>query len=72
MASFTVVRRGVSPAFEAPYVIALIDLEEGVRMMSHLVDVDPEQVVTGMAVTVLFRSVGEADPQPVFTPVVAS
>ena len=72
MASFTVVRRGVSAAFEAPYVIALIDLEEGVRMMSHLVDVDPEQVVTGMAVTVLFRSVGGADPQPVFTPVVAS
>ena len=72
VASFTVVRRGVSAAFEAPYVIALIDLEEGVRMMSHLVDVDPEQVVTGMAVTVLFRSVGEADPRPVFTPVVAS
>ena len=32
VASFTVVRRGVSAAFEATYVIALIDLEEGVRL----------------------------------------
>lgn len=72
VASFTVVRRGVSAAYQAPYIVALIDLEEGVRMMSHLVDVDPEQVVTGMAVTVLFRPIGEGGTRPVFTPSTAS
>ena len=70
--SFSVVRRAVSADFEAPYVIALIDLEEGVRMMSHVIDIDPDQVVSGMAVTVVFRPVGGADIRPVFRPVVAS
>ena len=72
VASFSVVRRAVSADFEAPYVIALIDLEEGVRMMSHVIDIDPDQVVSGMAVTVVFRPVGGADIRPVFRPVVAS
>jgi len=70
--SFSVVRRAVSADFEAPYVIALIDLEEGVRMMSHVIDIDPDQVVSGMVVTVVFRPVGGADIRPVFRPVVAS
>jgi len=33
IASYTVVRRAVSADFEAPYVIALIDLAEGPRMV---------------------------------------
>ena len=40
IASYTVVRRGVSADFEAPYVIALVDLVEGPRMMSQIIDVD--------------------------------
>ena len=42
IASFTVVRRAISFAYDAPYVVALIDLEEGPRMMSSVVGVDPE------------------------------
>ncbi len=30
--SFTIVRRGISRAYEAPYVLALINLEEGPRL----------------------------------------
>ena len=42
IASFTVVRRGVSSAYEAPYVVALIDLQEGPRMMSQIVELNPD------------------------------
>jgi len=66
VSSFSVVRRGVSAEFEAPYIVALITLEEGVTMMSHVVDVEPEQVASGMAVRVAFRPVGGADIRPVF------
>ena len=72
VSSFSVVRRGVSADFPAPYVVALITLEEGVTMMSHVVDVEPDQVASGMAVTVAFRPVGGADSRPVFTPASAS
>ena len=72
VSSFSVVRRGVSADFPAPYIVALITLVEGVTMMSHVVDVDPDQVASGMAVTVAFRPVGGADTWPVFTPASAS
>ncbi len=68
VASFTVVRRGISRAYPAPYIVALIDLEEGPRMMSSLVDVDPDAVTAGAAVQVKFESWGEGRVLPVFAP----
>jgi uncharacterized protein len=49
--SFTIVHRA-PPDYrdEVPYVVALVDLDEGVRMMTRLVDVQPASVVVGMAV----------------------
>jgi uncharacterized OB-fold protein len=49
--TFTVVHRA-PPGFasEAPYVVALIDLEEGPRMMSRLLGVEPAAVAVGMPV----------------------
>jgi uncharacterized OB-fold protein len=49
--AFTVVHR--APAEyrpDVPYVVALVDLEEGVRMMTRLVDVEPAAVRVGMPV----------------------
>ena len=66
IASFTVVRRAVSKAYDAPYVVALIDLAEGPRMMSTLVDVDPESVAIGQSVTVAFADWSEDISMPVF------
>lgn len=43
---------------KADYNIALIDLAEGVRMMSRIVNVEPEAVKIGMAV---MAKVGEVD-----------
>ena len=58
--SFTVVHRAPAEEYrsEVPYVVALIDLEEGVRMMSRLVDCEPSEVVVGAAVEVQFRELG--------------
>lgn len=49
------------------YVIVLVDLAEGVRMMSRVVDCDPAEVAIGMAVK---AHVGEVDGAPaiLFTP----
>ena len=58
--SFTVVHRAPAEEYrsEVPYTVALIDLDEGVRMMSRLVDCDPSQVRIGAAVEVQFRELG--------------
>ncbi|MAL95544.1 MAG: hypothetical protein CME40_10750 [Haliea sp.] len=66
IATFTVVRQPVSPAYEAPYVVALIDLEEGPRMMSHIVNCDPEAVRVGQPVQVSFENWSETLTMPVF------
>ena len=66
IASFTVVRKGVSAAYEAPYVVALIDLAEGPRLMSTLIDVEPEDVAIGLPVRVDFALWSEDISMPVF------
>lgn len=66
IASFTVVRRGISPAYPAPYVVALVDLEEGPRMMSSVVGCEPEAVTVGAAVAVKFEDWGADHVLPVF------
>ncbi len=58
--SFTVVHRAAFPEFQAqtPYVVALIDLEEGPRMMTNIVGADALDVAIGDAVTVEFEDRG--------------
>ena len=66
IASYTVVRRAVSADFEAPYVIALIDLAEGPRMMSQIIDADPDALAAGLSVRVDFAAWSEDITLPVF------
>ncbi len=58
---FTVVHQAPYPAFEdvAPYVLALIELDEGVRMMSNIIQCSPNEVFIGAHVAVTFESRGE-------------
>lgn len=58
--SYTVVHRAPAEEYlaEVPYAVVLVDLEEGVRMMSRLVDCDPSEVRVGAAVEVQFRELG--------------
>ena len=69
VASFTVVRRAVSKAYTAPYVIVLVDLDEGVRMMSQLREIDVEAVFVGLCVEVSFEQWIDQDWLPVFRPI---
>ncbi len=38
------------PAFDYPLIVAVIELEEGTRLVSNLIDVEPADVAIGMAV----------------------
>jgi uncharacterized OB-fold protein len=64
VATYTVIR--VAPSDftdEAPYAVAIVEVEGGVRLMVQLVDVPLENIETGMPVRLEFRKIfqeGEA------------
>lgn len=43
----------------APYVVALIELDDGCKLLSQVVDVTPEEVSAGLRVEAVFRKVKE-------------
>jgi len=70
--SFTIVHRAFVPRFAGsiPYVPALIDLDEGVRMPSRLLHdaPDPAAIRIGMRVSVRFVDAADGLKVPVFAP----
>ena len=57
------------PQQGAPYNVALIDCDEGFRMMGRVEDIDPMQVAIGMRVRFrLHNAEGEQPAYPVFVP----
>jgi uncharacterized protein len=52
--------------FPAEYVVAMVDLEEGVRVMTNIVDADPADVVIGAPVHVVFTALDDGKQLPVF------
>ena len=63
----------VHPAEGAPYNVALIDCDEGFRLMSRVEDIDPMKVQIGQRVRFrVHRPGGEEPPCPVFVPVEAA
>ena len=65
--SYTVAHQGFGPfAEDVPFVIAIIELEEGTRMMSRIVDARRQDIVVGAAVRVTFESVSEDLTLPYF------
>ena len=51
-----------------PYCVALVDLEEGVRMMTNVVGCPPGEVGSGMAVTVTWEPLSDGRQLPLFRP----
>ncbi|GAB4659447.1 hypothetical protein MAV101_09760 [Mycobacterium avium subsp. hominissuis 101] len=55
-----------------PYVAAIVELDEGPRLMTTIEGVEPERLWVGMAVSAVFRPVDVDDPESpyltVFTP----
>ena len=66
--SFVMPRHPQFPFFDDDYIVALIELEEGTRLVSNLVDVAPEDTRIGMAVVVRFDEFDDGVVLPVFTP----
>jgi uncharacterized OB-fold protein len=66
--SFAIVHRAPSAGFShlVPYAIALVDLEEGVRMLSRLTDSDLDSVVIGADVEVRYEPVTDEVTLPLF------
>jgi uncharacterized OB-fold protein len=71
--SFTVIRRASDPAFAplVPYTVALIDLDEGPRMMANIVGANALAVKIGDRVQVAFEDRGGGAMLPQFSPVAA-
>ncbi|GBD12944.1 hypothetical protein HRbin24_00965 [bacterium HR24] len=59
--TYTVVRRPAHPGFrdEVPYVLAIVELEEGPRLTTNIVGVAPEEVRIGMPVEAVFEPATE-------------
>jgi len=66
--SFSIVRRAPSEAFRArvPYVVALVDLAEGPRMMANVVGEGALEVSIGDALELTFEDRGEGRKLPQF------
>jgi uncharacterized OB-fold protein len=65
--SFTVTHFPL-PGYEPPFAVVLIELEEqeGLRLVSNLVDVPPDEVEIGMEVEVTFEPVADDVTLPLF------
>jgi uncharacterized OB-fold protein/acyl dehydratase len=67
--SFVVNHHPQVAAFDYPLVVALIELEEGTRLVSNITDVDPSAVRVGMPVEVEFVAFDDDLTLPLFHPV---
>lgn len=69
--TFSIHHMGPTKAYkeDGAYVVALVELDEGVKMMSNIVECDVNDVKIGMEVEVIFDDVTEEVTLPKFRPV---
>jgi uncharacterized OB-fold protein/acyl dehydratase len=65
--SFVVHHAPKVPGRTPPFVVALVELEEGVRMLGELRNVDPAKVEIGMPVRAMYIDFPEGDSGPAWT-----
>ncbi len=68
--SYTITHQAIHPALKdrVPWNVIMVDLDEGVRMISHLADCPTEDVRIGMRVQVVFEEVEAGVTLPYFRP----
>ena len=56
-----VINHRAAPGFEAPYVIGVVELDEGPRLLTNIVEVDPvpDRLPLDLPVEVVYETVGE-------------
>ncbi len=65
--TFTVVHQQFVPA-DVPYVVIAVDLEEGIRMVSNLVDCDAAEARIGLEVELVWEDLSDDLAMPRFRP----
>ncbi len=57
--SFTVTNQNQAPGFREslPYIMAYVELDEGLKMLSNIIDCRPEEAKIGMPVEVVYEDV---------------
>jgi uncharacterized OB-fold protein len=68
--TYVVYHRVFHPGFadEVPYTVALVELEEGPRMISNIVGIPPDELACEMPVHVVYEDVADNVTLPKFTP----
>jgi uncharacterized OB-fold protein/acyl dehydratase len=66
--SFVVVHHPQVPGFDYPLPIAVVELEEGTRLVADLIGTDPADVVVGMPVLLEMVAVDDELTLPMFSP----
>jgi uncharacterized protein len=66
--SFVMPHHPPLPFFDDDYIVVLVELEEGVRIVSNLVDIEPDAASIGMPVRVRFDTFDGDVVLPVFVP----
>ena len=66
--SFAILHHPQSPVFDYPVLGALVDLDEGIRIVSNLTDVSPADIRIGMRLEVHFVPTADDHRVPVFRP----
>ena len=66
--SLTTVWRPQRPEFDVPYIVAIVELEEGWHMLTNLVDCPPEAARIGLPVEVTFLEMSDEITLPMFRP----
>ncbi|WP_238947033.1 Zn-ribbon domain-containing OB-fold protein [Seongchinamella unica] len=66
--SWIIPRYPAVPMFEEGFIVALVNLKEGVRVLSNLCGIEPEEITSGMEVDVFFADTQEQGKVPQFRP----
>jgi len=66
--TYTVIRQSADPYFkgQVPYVVAMVSLDEGPRIMTNIIDCDVNAVSIGKRVSVAFDPIAPGMAAPVF------
>jgi hypothetical protein len=68
LASFTVIHHPQIPGYEYPLTIGLVDLEEGTRIISQVIDCERDAISIGMALEATILEDDDGFKLPVFRP----
>lgn len=66
--SYTIVNRAPDPAFEPPYVVALVRLDEGPVVLTNVIGCPVDAVRCDMSVTVAWEDLPDGRRLPMFIP----